>query len=71
MGELADAGKGVVFSSSELTELGGSCNRVLVMREGRLIDELEGDAITDGALVERCYHHEEEAGAVGQGAGAV
>ncbi len=65
MDELADAGKGVVFISSEFTELVGSCNRVLVMREGRLIDELEGDAITDAALVERCYHHE-EAGPVGQ-----
>ena len=55
MAALADEGKGVVFISSEFTELVGACNRVLVMREGRLVGELEGDAITDGALVERCY----------------
>jgi ABC-type sugar transport system ATPase subunit len=55
MGELADQGKGVIFISSEFTELVGACNRVLVMREGRLVDELEGDAISDGALVQLCY----------------
>ena len=57
MGELADQGKGVIFISSEFTELVGSCNRVLVMREGRLVDDLEGEAISDGALVELCYAH--------------
>ncbi len=57
MGELADQGKGVIFISSEFTELVGACNRVIVMREGRLVDELEGDAISDAALVELCYAH--------------
>jgi hypothetical protein len=28
---------------------------VIVMREGRLIDELDGDAITETAVIERCY----------------
>jgi ABC-type sugar transport system ATPase subunit len=55
MEELALAGKAVIFISSEFTELVGSCNRVLVMREGRLVGELEGDGVTDQALVERCY----------------
>jgi ABC-type sugar transport system ATPase subunit len=55
MEELALAGKGVIFISSEFTELVGACNRVIVMREGRLVGELEGDAISDAALVERCY----------------
>jgi ABC-type sugar transport system ATPase subunit len=55
MDELAAQGKGVIFISSEFTELVGSCNRVIVMREGRLVDELEGDAITDARLIERCY----------------
>jgi ABC-type sugar transport system ATPase subunit len=57
MGELADQGKGVIFISSEFTELVGACNRVIVMREGRLVDELEGEAISDQALVELCYGH--------------
>ena len=55
MEELADQGKGVIFISSEFTELVGACNRVVVMREGRIVGELEGDEITDAALVERCY----------------
>jgi ABC-type sugar transport system ATPase subunit len=57
MSELADRGKAVIFISSEFTELVGACNRVLVMREGRLVDEFVGDAITDAALVECCYSH--------------
>ena len=44
MTELARRGKGVIFISSEFTELVGACNRVLVMREGRLVGEFEGDA---------------------------
>ena len=55
MEELADQGKGVIFISSEFTELVGECNRVMVMREGRIVGELEGDEITDSHLVERCY----------------
>ena len=53
--ELARSGKGVIFISSEFPELVGTCNRVLVMREGRLVGEFEGDAVTESALVERCY----------------
>jgi ABC-type sugar transport system ATPase subunit len=55
MEELALAGKAVIFISSEFTELVGACNRVVVMREGRLVGELDGEAVTDQALVERCY----------------
>jgi ABC-type sugar transport system ATPase subunit len=53
--ELAAQGKGVIFISSEFPELVGTCNRVLVMREGRLVGEFEGDDVTESALVERCY----------------
>jgi ABC-type sugar transport system ATPase subunit len=55
MKELAAAGKGVIFISSEFPELVAICNRVIVMREGHLIDELDGDAITETAVIERCY----------------
>ena len=44
-----------IFISSEFPELVGTCNRVLVMREGRLVGEFEGDAITESVLIERCY----------------
>lgn len=55
MTNLARAGKGVIFISSEFTELVGTCSRVLVMREGRLIRQFEGAEITDAALVGSCY----------------
>jgi ABC-type sugar transport system ATPase subunit len=55
MTELAEQGRGVIFISSEFTELVGACNRVLVMRDGRLVDEFEGDRISDAALVASCY----------------
>jgi putative multiple sugar transport system ATP-binding protein len=38
--ELAAAGKGIVFISSEMPELLGMCDRILVMVEGRFAGEL-------------------------------
>ena len=55
MEELVEAGKGVVFISSEFSELVGVCDRVLVMREGRITGEVTGDLITEQELVSRCY----------------
>ena len=50
VGALAAKGVAVLFISSELPEIIGVCDRVLVMREGRLAGELRGgqdeDAIT-------------------------
>ncbi len=43
---LADAGVAVLCISSELPELVGICDRVMVMREGELTGEVSGDAIT-------------------------
>jgi len=55
MRDLAATGKVVIFISSEFPELVGICNRVLVMREGRIVGEYEGSEISETALVERCY----------------
>jgi ribose transport system ATP-binding protein len=44
--ELADAGVAVLCISSELAEIIGVCDRVLVMREGWLAGELQGERIT-------------------------
>ncbi|MDR1467893.1 MAG: sugar ABC transporter ATP-binding protein [Spirochaetaceae bacterium] len=44
MGKMAAEGKGVIMVSSELPELFGICDRILVMHQGRLTDEfLRGD----------------------------
>lgn len=49
IGELAAQGVAVVFISSELPEIVGMSDRVLVMREGRIVGELDparGDVIS-------------------------
>jgi len=43
--QLADAQKGIVVISSELEEIMLLCDRIAVMREGRILAILEGDAI--------------------------
>ncbi len=49
--KLVREGKSCIVISSELQELVGLCDRILVMRSGRLVAELEGDAITEHAVV--------------------
>jgi ribose transport system ATP-binding protein len=49
--DLAAAGLGVVLVSSELEELAGICTRVLVMREGELVAELEGAKTSERELL--------------------
>lgn len=44
---LAAKGSGVVLLSTDLTELVGVCDRVLVMSSGRIVADLNGDAITE------------------------
>jgi ribose transport system ATP-binding protein len=49
--DLAAAGLGVVVVSSELDELAGLCTRVLVMREGELVAEVDGAKATELELL--------------------
>jgi len=51
IGELAGSGLGVLVVSSELEELAHICTRVLVMREGEIVAELEGKDATELALL--------------------
>ena len=48
---LAAEGRAVVVISSEMAELIGLCHRILVMREGRIVGEVAGDAMTEQAIV--------------------
>lgn len=57
MEKLAAEGKGVIFISSEFTELVGVCSRIVVMREGSLTAELTRDDINAPRLVQLCYGH--------------
>ncbi len=44
---LAEAGKSVIVVSSEMPELIGICDRILVMREGEIVGELAGARMTE------------------------
>jgi ABC-type sugar transport system ATPase subunit len=48
---LAKAGLGVLFVSSELDELMGICTRILVMREGEVVYEVEGEKASERDLL--------------------
>jgi ribose transport system ATP-binding protein len=48
----AAAGHGVIVISSEMPELIGLCDRILVLREGRLAGEVGGKTATEGELIE-------------------
>lgn len=52
MRELTAAGKGILFFSTDLTEIVGLCDRALVMYEGAIVRELSGATLTDANLVE-------------------
>ena len=48
---LAAAGKSIIVISSEMQEVIGLADRVLVMRAGRVAGEVEGDRITEDRIV--------------------
>ena len=45
--ELAESGIGVIIISSELPEIIGMCDRVIVMHEGKIIGEVSNNDITE------------------------
>lgn len=60
MAELASAGLAIIMVSSEIPEILGMSDRVVVMREGRIVDTLEGEAMTPETLVRRAAGIAEE-----------
>ena len=49
--EYAAAGNGVIVVSSEMPELIGLCDRILVLHEGRLAGEIPGQTATEQELI--------------------
>jgi simple sugar transport system ATP-binding protein/ribose transport system ATP-binding protein len=58
--ELAADGLGVILISSELEEILGLAHRTLVMRRGRIVAELEGDAMTEGAILAAAFADQQD-----------
>ncbi|MCP4629503.1 MAG: sugar ABC transporter ATP-binding protein [bacterium] len=50
--ELANQGIGVIMISSELPEIIGMCDRVMVMHEGRKCDIISGDQINEEHIIQ-------------------
>ena len=53
--ELAAEGLGIVLISSELEEVMGLSHRVVVMRRGRVVSELEGDDIRESNILAAAF----------------
>lgn len=51
MNELAAKGIGIIMISSEMTELIGMCDRIMVMRNGKISGEFLGDEIGEDNLI--------------------
>ncbi len=55
MRDLASRGAGILFISSEFNELVSNCDRIYVMREGRIVTDFAREEISERALVQACY----------------
>ena len=53
--DLAAGGTAILLISSELEEVLGLSHRVLVMRAGRIVAELTGDAMTEGQILNASF----------------
>ncbi|MBY5934911.1 sugar ABC transporter ATP-binding protein [Tateyamaria omphalii] len=50
---LATQGIGIIVISDDLPELLATCHRILVMRDGKIIDNLDGKSVTEDDLAHR------------------
>jgi ribose transport system ATP-binding protein len=55
--DLSRSGVGCIFVSSELEELLEVCHRILIMKNGSLVDEVRPDEISVEQLVVRCMRN--------------
>jgi len=55
LADLAADGIGIVLISSELEEIVGLAHRALVMRRGRIVDELEGGDISESRILAAAF----------------
>ena len=51
MQQLVKEGMSILFISSEMEELQGVCNRILVMHDGKISGEVSGEDVEDSAQI--------------------
>jgi ribose transport system ATP-binding protein len=49
--DLANEGKGIIFISSELPEVVGMCDRVLVMKRGKIVEEIFREEVSEEKIL--------------------
>ena len=54
----SEQGGGVLVATSDLDELCELCDRALVLREGEVVGELAGEALTRDQILRSCYEHQ-------------
>ena len=59
MSDLAESGVAIIMISSELPEVLGMSDRVLVMREGRIVKELDRSEATEETVMQYAVGHDE------------
>jgi ABC-type sugar transport system ATPase subunit len=53
--DFTAGGGAVLISSIEYEDLASLCDRVIVLRDGRAVAQLEGDALTAESIVEQAF----------------
>lgn len=53
--QISAAGTGIIMVSSDLPELLGLSDRIIIMRSGRLADQIPAEGLTEESLLTRCY----------------
>ena len=66
---VASQGRSVVISSSDAKELAAICDRVLVMVEGEVSEEILGNTITEAAILHACLQDSRVASATSHSGG--
>ena len=49
--DLANEGKGIIFISSELPEVVGMCDRILVMKQGKIVEEILREEVSEEKIL--------------------
>lgn len=55
--EAAERGAAVLIASSEHDDLAHLCDRVLVLRDGRIVADITGEDLTPDALLDASYRN--------------
>jgi ribose transport system ATP-binding protein len=58
--ELAGQGLGVLMISSELEEIVEAASRIFVLRDGRTVAELQGEAVNEQTVMAAMAHGQEQ-----------